>query len=729
MYSNHFNCIGSIVRQLSLTALIFSAACGSSNTQQAQPAIVSPSVTDAGPITDASAVISDEDPYLWLEEPSSAEALAWVKKQNAVSTGELTAATGFEPLKQRLRGILDNKDKIPWITKRGKYYYNFWRDEKQTRGVWRRVTSLGEYRKSRPRWETVLDLDALADREKQPWVWHGATCLYPRHERCLLRLSRGGADAVEVREFDTKAKEFVEGGFFLPEAKTLVSWKDRDTLYVGTDFGDGTLTDSGYPRLAKEWRRGTPLESAKLVYEGKKTDMNVIASRTWDHGHARDFVKRSISFYENEYFLLRNGQLVPLPVPLSAKAGTWDDQIWIWLRDPWQQDGKTWPKDSLLIGHFDDVLAGKPKFEALFVPAPNRSLASVTLLRSGIITTELEDVRSKANVWTLRKGRWRQTPLDAKGVGSFYLGAVEKYDSDEFWFMATDFTLPSTLSIVGLEGRFKQLKQSPAFFDTKDLVVEQHFAVSKDGEKIPYFQVARRDLKLNGANPTLLTGYGGFEISMQPNYSPLAGAAWLERGGVFAQANIRGGGEYGPAWHQAAVKAGRQKAYDDFIAVAEDLIKRGVTSPVRLGIQGGSNGGLLVGVMLTQRPDLFGAVVCRVPLLDMKRYHKLLAGASWMAEYGNPDVKEEWEFIARYSPYHNVSSATQYPRVLFTTSTRDDRVHPGHARKMAARMMKQGHDILYYENIEGGHGGAANNEQQAFMSALSYTFLANQLGL
>jgi prolyl oligopeptidase len=713
-------------------ALLLATACGAA----ARPAPPAPAPAPAPAA--ASAVTAQEgslpapppeDPYLALEDIDAPASLAFAEEQNRRSTAELEADPRFAPLEKRLRAILDSKDQIPWLTKRGRYYYNFWRDERNPRGLWRRVPSLDGYRAGEPKWEIVLDLDELARKEKENWVWSGARCLYPRYERCLLMLSRGGGDAVVVREFDTAAVRFVDGGFALAEAKSHVAWKDRDTVFVGTDFGPGTLTDSGYPRVSREWKRGTPLAAARPVYECQAKDMTCWTYRDWDHGKPRDFVLRRVDFYTKELSLVRGGRLVPIPVPASAEAGVWDGQALVQLRDDWEIDGRTWPKGSLLATPLDALLGGKRSLVALYVPGPDRSLVDVAQLKDALVLTELKDVRSGATLWTHRGGRWRQEPFAGPGTGTFSVSAVEENDSDEYWLVATDFTLPTTLSIGGLHKEARRLRQSPAFFDAAGLAVEQHFAVSKDGTRIPYFEVRKKDAALDGSGPTLLTGYGGFEVPLEASYNAEVGAAWLERGGVYVVANIRGGGEYGPAWHQAAVKENRQRAYDDFIAVAEDLVARKVTAPARLGIQGGSNGGLLMGVMLTQRPDLFGAVVCRVPLLDMKRYHKLLAGASWMAEYGDPDVPSEWAFISRYSPYQNVRAETKYPRTFFVTSTRDDRVHPGHARKMVARMIAQGHDVLYYENTEGGHGGSANNEQRARISAMVYTFLARQLGL
>jgi prolyl oligopeptidase len=715
------------VRNLTCAALVL-AACA---TPQQPPPAAEPTPAPAAAATpDAGAATAlVEDPNLWLEDVTGEKPLAWVKEHNKKSTGELTTGADFEPLRKRFLSILDSKDKIPYAEKQAKFFYNFWRDDEHQKGLWRRVTSIAEYKKPKPNWETVVDLDALSAAEKESWVWKGATCLYPKYERCMLKLSRGGADAVVVREYDTVKKAFVTGGFTLPEAKSEVQWKDLDTLYVGTDFGAGTLTDSGYPRITKEWKRGTPLTEAKTIFEGQKSDVVVSAFRSWDHGHVRDFVNRAITFFESEWYVREGDQLKKIDAPTSVDVDTWDDQILIRLRDDWAVGGKTWPKGSYLATGFDAFIKGGRDFTALFEPAPNKSFNSSAALKSALIVSELEDVRTQLYVWTRKGGKWSRAPLPVSGIARYTAQPVQANDSDEYWFITTGFTQPTTLELAALGKPLQKMKASPSFFDATGLTVEQHFAASKDGTKIPYFQVSKKELKLDGQNPTLLTAYGGFEVSIEPYYDALTGAAWLEKGGVFVSANIRGGGEYGPAWHQAGLKTRRQNIYDDMIAVSEDLISRKVTSTPKLGIEGGSNGGLLMGVMLTERPDLFGAIVCQVPLLDMKRYHLLLAGASWMGEYGDPNNPEEWAALAKFSPYQNVKKDGKYPRTLFTTSTRDDRVHPGHARKMVARMEGFGHDILYYENVEGGHGGAANNEQRAFMNALAFTFLSKQLGL
>ncbi len=674
------------------------------------------------------ALATSDDPFLWLEDVTGEKPLAWVMAQNARSQGELEAVPGFGPLRERLLAIYDSKAQIPYVSARGKWLYNLWRDEANPRGLWRR-TSLAEYKTAAPKWEVLLDLDALGTAEQENWVWHGVTCLHPDYERCLISLSRGGADADVVREFDVKTRKFVVDGFTLPEAKNDVGWKDLDTITVGTDFGPGSMTASGYPRIIKEWRRGTPLAEARTIFEGQASDVAVAAMREHDHGKVRDWVVRTPSFFTSVSYLRTGDQLEKLEKPDDASVDVWDDQALISLRSAWQIGDQTWPAGALLITPLLDYQAGKRAFTALFEPTPTTSLASYAGTKTAILVLELEDVTSRLYLHErTQAGGWRRTRVETPDVGALGVSAYDEDTSDDYWFIESGYTTPTTLSLGNIRQQSRtQLKQNPGFFTADGIETTQHFATSKDGTRVPYFQIAKRGLA-EGA-PTILNGYGGFEVSLTPGYSATSGAAWLERGGVMVVANIRGGGEYGPRWHQAALKQKRQRAYDDFIAVAEDLVARKVTTTPKLGIVGGSNGGLLVGVMLTQRPELFGAVVCQVPLLDMKRYHKLLAGASWMEEYGDPDDAAEWAALSAFSPYQNVRPDVSYPPTLFMTSTRDDRVHPGHARKMVARMLELGQPVLYYENIEGGHGGAADNKQSAYMGALEYTFFDRQLGL
>jgi prolyl oligopeptidase len=677
---------------------------------------------------------TDQDPYLWLEDVQSEKALAWVRERNALTEKRLLAQPGFEPTERAIREVLDSREQIPSVSRRGDWFYNLWRDAEHPRGLWRRTT-LAEYRKAKPAWETVIDIDALGQAEKENWVWAGATCLGPDYRRCLVSLSRGGADASVVREFDTVDKRFVAGGFQLPEAKSSVDWLDIDTVYVGTDFGPGSLTDSGYPRIVKRWKRGQPLAEAVTVFEAQRQDVYAWVSVDHTPGFERTSFGRATSFYSNQLFLLQGEKQLPIDKPADAKLAFWREHLLLELRSDWTVGGKTWPRGALLVANAAGYLKGERQFTALFTPSATRSLEDYTATRSRLVLNVLDNVASRLEEWQLQSSTWQKREVKAPYPGR--LSAQALHDpllaqdtlAESYLLNAADFLQPDSLQLgrTGSDER-QHLKSRPTFFDASGMRAEQRFATSKDGTRIPYFVIWPKGAKADGQNPTLLYGYGGFEVAQTPFYSGSMGRVWAAKGGVFVLANIRGGGEFGPGWHQAAVGAHKQKSYDDFAAVAEDLIAARITSPAKLGIQGGSNGGLLVGAVMLQRPELFNAVVCQVPLLDMRRYHQLLAGASWMAEYGNPDKPEEWAFISRYSPYQNVKSGVKLPAVLFTTSTRDDRVHPGHARKMAARMLEQGHAPLYWENIEGGHGGAADNAQRARMSALEYTFLWQQLG-
>ncbi|MBF8223196.1 prolyl oligopeptidase family serine peptidase [Halomonas sp. 328] len=670
-----------------------------------------------------------QDPHRWLEAVDDPAALAWVREHNAETLARLTADAGFTALRDDLLAILEAEDRIPFVVRRGPHYYNFWQDRAHPRGLWRR-TPVAEYAKPQPAWEVLIDLDALNAAEGENWVWHGAHCLRPRDadapwRHCLISLSRGGADADVTREFDLVEKRWVDDGFQRPEAKGGVGWIDRDSVYVYTDFGAGSLTASGYPRVVKRWRRGTPLATAETLFEGQADDLSVAAVHDPTPGFERDFISRARAFYASELYLREaDDQLRRIEVPDSAHKQVHRDWLLIEPREPWELAGTTHPAGSLLVADFAAWLAGRREVTVLFTPEAGRSLTDVTWTRHHLVLNVLEHVRNRLEVLTPGADGWRRAPLaGVPAAGSLSVAAVDEQESDELFLVASDYLTPTTLYHGRVGEPLTPLKRAPARFAAEEFAVTQHFATSADGTRVPYFQVARRDLAPHGDHPTLLYGYGGFEVSLLPAYSPGVGRGWLSRGGVYVVANIRGGGEYGPEWHQAALKEKRPRAFEDFAAVAEDLIARGVTSPRRLGIQGGSNGGLLVGNMLVRYPRLFGAVVCQVPLLDMRRYHELLAGASWMAEYGDPDG-DDWEaFLRDLSPYHNLDPAVAYPPTLLMTSTRDDRVHPGHARKMLARLHELGQPALYYENLEGGHGGAADNPQRAQMQALAFTFL------
>lgn len=681
-----------------------------------------------------------DDPYQWLEDVLGDEALTWVRERNAETSAELAESDRFTALRGEIREVLDADDRIPYPVRRGEHLYNFWRDAAHPRGLWRRTT-LASYRTAEPAWEIVLDVDALGAAEDENWVWHGAQVLRPGYRRALVSLSRGGADASVIREFDLVDKAFVADGFTLPEAKSSVGWIDLDRIYVGTDLGEGTLTASGYPRLVKEWRRGTPLSEAVTVFEGKHEDVSVNAYHDPTEGHEHDIIHRSIDFYRDETYLRTPSGLVRLDVPDDAHSSIHRTWLLVTTRSQWSVDGNVYPSGALLALDLSAFLTGRRDFDVLFAPDEHTSLEYHTWTRHHLIIGTLRDVRTELTVRTPGPDGWTSTVLTGlPDTGAVYISDTNPDDDDEYLLTASGYLQPATLYRAELTpasgGQPEILKQAPAFFPTDGQSVHQYFAVSDDGTRVPYTVVGPShthtptgdvpsDEPGNAAagGPTLLYGYGGFEVSLTPGYSGTIGRTWLARGGTYVVANIRGGGEYGPDWHQAALRENRLRAYEDFAAVARDLVARGITTPRQLGIEGGSNGGLLMGVMLTRYPELFGAVVCSVPLLDMRRYHLLLAGASWVAEYGDPDDPDDWAFISEYSPYQNARPEHRYPATLFTTSTRDDRVHPGHARKMVARLREHGQNVRYYENIEGGHGGAADNEQLAHVSALTYEFL------
>jgi prolyl oligopeptidase len=666
-------------------------------------------------------IAADEDQYLWLEEVEGEKALSWAKERSATDTAELEAVPEFEEIHARLLEIFNSRDRIPTPGIRGAWVYNFWRDAEHVRGIWRR-TFLSEYVKEAPAWEMVLDLDALAEAEGENWVWDGASCLAPEYRHCMVALSRGGADAAVRREFDATSKAFVEDGFFVPEAKARVSWKDENTLWIGTDFGDGSLTTSGYPRFVREWKRGTTLDEATTIFEGSVDDVAVGAYSIHTPEGRYDVVYKTPEFFRGSYFMILGKRLVKFDIPDDASLqGVFKDQLLLALRSDWTVGGTTYPQDALLAIDVDKFLQGCRNFDVLFEPQERVSLGGVTNTLNYLLMTTLDNVRGRLYRLTRGEEGWSKKEIELPGMGTIAIGSTGKVD-DSFFFTYTDFTTPSSLYLVRDDGNPEMVKASPTWFDSAGMSVVQYEAISKDGTKIPYFIFMPKGFEANGTNPTLLYAYGGFEVSRKPQYSASKGFAWVERGGVYVLANIRGGGEFGPKWHQAAMKEKHQNNFDDFIAVAEDLIKRKITLPEHLGIMGGSQGGLLVGGAFVQRPELFEAVVCQVPLLDMKRYNKLLAGASWMAEYGNPDT-DDWEYIKTWSPYQNLDPKQDYPKVFFWTNTRDDRVHPGHARKMVAKMTDMDKPVYYYENTEGGHGSGANLNQRAYTNALTYAYL------
>ena len=668
------------------------------------------------------------DPYLWLEEVTGDEALDWVRARNKAALAEFCEAEFCEAEFERMRAealeVLDTDARIPYVRRRGEYLYDFWRDATNPRGLWRRTT-LDSYRTDSPQWDVLIDVDALGRADNETWVWAGAAVIEPELSRALVSLSRGGSDAVVVREFDMLTREFIADGFDLPEAKSQISWDDPDTVLVGTDFGADSLTESGYPRIVKRWRRGTPLTDAETIFEGARTDVSAGGSTDRTPGFERTFLARSVDFWNSQRYELRGSELIPIDVPTDASIlSIHRDWLLIELRTDWRVGANTYRAGSLLAAKYDEFLSGTRELQVIFEPDDHTCLYQYAWTRDRLLLVTLADVASLVEIVT--PGSWQREPMSGIPAATNTVIVTADDTGDEFFLDSSGFDTPSRLMRGNNAGPLEQIKSAPAFFDAETLDVQQYFVSSEDGTLIPYFVVRPKDA--DGPGPTLLGGYGGFETALTPGYSGVMGRLWLARGGTYALANIRGGGEYGPSWHTQAMREGRHKVAEDFAAVAGDLVKRGIATVEQLGAQGGSNGGLLMGIMLTKYPEKFGALVCDVPLLDMRRYHLLLAGASWVAEYGDPDNPSDWEFISEYSPYQNISATAKYPPVLFTTSTRDDRVHPGHARKMVAALQAAGHRIWLYENIEGGHAGAADNEQAAFKAALSYSFLHRVLG-
>ncbi|NQU54035.1 MAG: S9 family peptidase [Bacteroidetes bacterium] len=668
---------------------------------------------------------AQEDKFQWLEDVDSEKSLDWVENWNDKSLSILKNQPEYNSIFEKNLEIYNSTDRIADPSIYGNFIYNFWQDKEHERGIWRR-TLLKNYLSDNPEWETVLDIDKLSEKDNEKYVFKGATGLYPDYKKFLVNLSKGGGDAVIIKEFDANTKTFIEDGFLVREAKGSANWIDENTLMVSTDFGNG-MTTSGYPKQVKIWKRGTELKDAKLIFEGKEDDMGIWGYTLPTKNKTYSVVMRRTSFYSGSYAFIEKGKIITPELPEDISFSTiFNEQAIFELKSDWNTGIRTFKQGSVLSIYYNDLINGKKNFELVVEPDERSSITEISSTKNVLLVNMLNNVKSELYKYTWNV-KWEKEKIDAPELGNISLGATDE-NSDNYFFYFTNFLEPSTLFNGNAKtGKFNKVKSLPSFFPTEKYKVQQYEATSTDGTKIPYFVVSSKSLKLDGTNPTLLYAYGGFEIPMLPSYNATTGTAWLEKGGVYVLANIRGGGEFGPKWHQAGLKAKRQIVYDDFHAVAENLIERKITSPKKLGIFGGSNGGLLVGVAFTQRPDLYNAVVCAVPLLDMKRYNKLLAGASWMAEYGDPDVPEQWEFIKKYSPYQNVKKEMKYPEVFFTTSTRDDRVHPGHARKMVAKMNDLGYKIYYFENTEGGHAGASTNDQRAQMYALIYSYLQMKL--
>ena len=719
-------------------ALIACSGDGGEKTAADVVSAVKPQKTDQKIETRPNKMISYETAgqtdadHLYLEEVLGDKALDEVKAWNKRSLDVLKADPRYDRFYEDALTILQSKDKIPYVSYRNGEVHNFWQDETHVRGIWRKST-LDSYLSDQTEWETILDFDKLSADEGKNWVYKGNTCLAPSYENCIVNLSDGGKDAVVRREFNTKTKTFVKDGFVTEESKGTISWVDEDTVVVGVDFGEGTMTDSGYPSQARLWSRGQDISDAVVLGQGKKTDVGYWGGTfELSDGRHEVVVSRSLDFYNSEIFHFPRkadgtvGDVRKFPIPQKSNLGSeFKGQVLLSLNEDW----RGFKSGDLVSFAFDDFDADGEIKEVHLVYSPDEksSLNGYGATKSKVLLSISRDVKSAAYAFDWDGAKWTSEKLDFPANGTVSVGATN--DKEDVAFVSSEsFLTPDTLWTYNTQtGKKAKAKSLPDWFDASNMVSEQFFSTSADGTKVPYFVVRSKSTKLDGTNPTLLYGYGGFEISLNPSYSATRGKLWLENGGVYVLANIRGGGEYGPNWHQAGLKTERQRIYDDFISVAEDLIAKKVTSAPHLGVEGGSNGGLLTGVMTTQRPDLFNAAIIAVPLLDMQRFHTLLAGASWMGEYGNPEDPVEGKFLRSISPYHNLDPQGDYPEVFLITSTKDDRVHPGHARKFAKRMEDQGHDFLYYENIDGGHSAAANLKETANRLALQHVYLMRKL--
>ena len=671
------------------------------------------------------------DPYLWLEDVSGKRSLDWVRDQNARSLKVLEGDPRYAGLHAEALALAEAKDRIPHPEFVGGEVYNFWQDADHVRGVWR-ATSVADYAEPSPDWRPVLDLDQLSHAQGANWVWKGATCQRPLETRCLVSLSDGGEDAVTVREFDLSTAQFVAGGFDLPHSKQDVDWLDADTLIVARDWGPGTMTASGYPFVVKLLHRGEALRQAQTVVAGAATDEVGTTPRTLVDGEGRRavVVTRGVTFFSFEHYLVTPHGAERLSLPAkSTVEDLVEGRLIVSVRQDWTAGGRTIPAGSVVSLDLAAVTADPYHLSPTVVwsPGPREALSQVAATRSKLVLTTLDNVRGRAWVFTPGEAGWTRAPMALPDNAAVDLLAADDR-SDQAYLQAQSFLTPTTLWLNdGWSGALSQVKALPAKFDATGLVTEQFEATSKDGTKVPYFVVHRRDIRYDGSNPTLLYAYGGFEVSMTPSYSASLGKLWLERGGVYVLANIRGGGEFGPAWHEAALTVNRQRAYDDFASVARDLIAKKITSPRRLGIRGGSNGGLLMGVEFEQHPELWRAVIIDVPLLDMLRFEQIAAGASWVGEYGSVSKPAERAFLASISPYNNLKSGVAYPEPFIFTTTKDDRVGPVHARKFAALMASMGLPYLYYENTEGGHSAGANLREAAREQALEMTYLTRKL--
>tara|TARA_R110002072_G_scaffold291008_1_gene458936 strand:- start:58635 stop:60593 length:1959 start_codon:yes stop_codon:yes gene_type:complete len=651
--------------------------------------------------------------------------MEWVQNQNKRTATAMKNAPGFAELKDQFLSSMNDDEKIDYPRVIKDMVYNFWKDENHIRGIWRRTTK-ELYMQNKAVWETVLDLDALSKEDGAKWVFHGATWLEPSFERCLISLSDGGTDEGIVREFDAIKKEFVVGGFELPSSKGGVVWLNKNEIILSRNFGEGTMTTSGYPRIVKRLKRGQKLEEATQLMEGSKDIMGIWPGSSYINGKRQITLQKAHSFYSHQIYYWDNEQFILVDLPKDSEIkDLYSGMVLVRLNSDWAVGNTTYQSGDLVSVNDALLRKGKLDVQLVFHPDEKTSIEQVSVTKDGVLLNTIQNVKSVLHMLTYPNDKWTISKIETQKFGQLSIIDSDRKESGYFYQFSNFITPPTLYFKEGESARV--IRQGKKKFNADNLEIHQYEVASKDGTKVPYFIVHKKGIKLDGSNPTLVYAYGGFNISVKPSYNSRTGIGWLQQGGVYVVANIRGGGEFGPEWHKAAMKEKRQNAYDDFYAVSEDLIDRKISSPKHLGAFGWSNGGLMAGVVATQRPDLFNAVIIGAPLLDMKRFNKLLAGASWMGEYGNPDIKEEWEYIKKYSPYHNVHKNKSYPEVFIITSTKDDRVHPAHARKMAARMLEQGHSLFYFETIEGGHGASSTNEQAAFNQAMMFTYLKMKL--
>ena len=682
------------------------------------------------PIDDRPTIAApDDDPYLWLEDIEGERALQFVERQNRLTLQQF-GGPAFAADRDTLAAIYDRPDNIPYVTRLGGLLYNLWKDSSNPRGIWRR-TSLAEFRKEKPAWDVVLDLDQLAAEENEDWLLNGTQTLAPAHSRAILSLSRGGSDAVTLREFDLATKTFVAGGFVLPEAKGGAQWLDVDTLLLSSAYGEGKATASGYARTVRLWRRGTNVDAAPVIFETATANMAVYididrtgsAPRVW-------FVERLDFFNQHIWLGDAAGARLKLELPTDTWMEAHGDWLVVKLRTAWTTGGRSFAPDTVLGISLSAFAEGDRNFTVVFEPGPRRALQGFFWTNDGLVLSILDELRPVFEMVTPSPHGWTRAGLpglpEIGVVDVWRLDADETESNGDLLANIQDPLTPPSLMLIEALGSPTPLKQAPRTFSADGLVTTRHEAISIDGERIPYVQTG--PVTETGDAPLYMSAYGGFGLSVKPYYNSALGRLWLERGGTTVQANIRGGGEFGTRRHDAGRYAGKRLAHDDFAAVAADLVRRGVTRPERIAAEGGSNGGILISNMLTRYPERFGALFCTIPLIDMRRYTKLLAGASWIAEYGDPDKPEEWAWLQTYSAYHAAKPGQKYPPILIATTRKDDRVHPGHARKMAAKLQAMGYEAWFYEPAAGGHGYGKDNRERAAFTALGYGFLKDKIG-